>query len=315
MFGNTSAMTTTTMSLSVIDPCNRTGKITIPMEYVVETRGVLDHLRYAAMPQCVAPPAVKDLSLCLLFQKGRCNAGARCNQVHAAPEYVDHLRAVAASTKSCCARHGDVHSTSFIAESTVNLVNENGSETTYALVDFARTAALDNILRRSKQHGSVARVQSSRICRLSQRSSCKFGKDCKNIHLCRDATPVSAPPPLTAWSSRSSSHSAEEASIYAPSSTDSSFTTALGITGRCVAPSCHATLALEESTTMKTLDVSALTASDAFQSMRYDPLELPALDEESATCASSVNDFEAFVDALVDCGTSPMASPQWVVAP
>lgn len=305
MFGNTPS------SLSVIDPCNRTGKIVIPMEYVVETRGVLDHLRYAAMPHCTPPPAVKDLSLCLLFQKGRCNAGARCNQVHADPLFIDHLRAVAASTKSCCARHGDVHSVNFAVDTVVALSHEDGSEQLFSLVDFARTGALDNALRRAKQQGGVPRVLASRICRLSQRGSCKFGKDCKNIHLCAHAAPVMAaptmaPPPLTNWSSRSSSHNSCDSSsvTIAPSSVDSSFTvSALGITNR----------ALEESTTLKVLDLSALTASDAcFQSMRYDPLELPTLEDES-TCASSVTDFEAFVDALVDCGASTMASPQWMV--
>jgi len=304
MFGNAPS------SLSVIDPCNRTGKIVIPMEYVVETRGVLDHLRYNAMPHCTPPPAVKDLSLCLLFQKGRCNAGARCNQVHADPMFIDHLRSVAASTKSCCARHGDVHSVNFAVETTVALVNENGSETLFSLVDFARTGALDTAIRRAKQQGGVARVLAARICRLSQRGSCKFGKDCKNIHLCPNACPVvAAPPPLTSWSSRSSSHNSCDSSVtIAPSSADSSFTSAaLGITGR--------TQLLEDSATLKTLDISALTASDkCFQSMRYDPLELPTLEEDS-TCASSVTDFEAFVDALVDCTTSPMASPQWISAP
>jgi hypothetical protein len=181
------------LTIHVIDPLNRTGKVAIPAHHVTETKGLDDYKAAAAKREA------KDFSLCLLFQKGRCNAGTRCHQIHASPEYVTELRAQAAANKNCCAEHGDVHSAGFChASQTVTVVSmphhggggaAHGAdlleEKRYTLSCFARTAALDSILRSVKQLD--IRIPSSKLCRLHQMRRCKFGKDCKNIHLCPDA--------------------------------------------------------------------------------------------------------------------------------
>lgn len=172
-------------SIDVIDPCNRTGKINVPMKHVFETRGVVDHQRNPTKRD------VKDLSLCLLFQKGRCNAGARCHQVHVDVDFVCKLRDEAATAKNCCATHGDIHSTGYLQMSKdIYVLDAKGSRQTYAITSFGRTTALDNTMRRANGTPSVT---VAKICRLHTQGRCKFGKDCKNIHLCPNAKPV--PPP------------------------------------------------------------------------------------------------------------------------
>jgi len=172
------------LCLDVIDPCNRTGKISIPMQHVVGTKGVSD---FHSNP---AKRDGKELSLCLLFQKGRCNAGSKCHQVHADPEFVTSLREKALSAKNCCAAHGDVHSTGFSSVATTVTIYAGDDEHCYSLMSFARTAFLDGILRSAATKG--ARAPLSKVCRLHSQSRCKFGKDCKNIHLCSSACPIEA---------------------------------------------------------------------------------------------------------------------------
>jgi hypothetical protein len=70
-------------------------------------------------------------------------------------------------------------------------VNAQGEEVV-PLAAFARTAALDAALHKAKQFGTAARISRTRACRLHQNRRCKFGQDCKNVHLCNGAG-VSAP--------------------------------------------------------------------------------------------------------------------------
>src|SRR5262249_7312768 len=84
-------------AVEVIDPVNRTGKMVVPRQHISqETRGLLDHLVAEKTGQWArCNRTVRDLSLCLLFVKGRCHAGARCNQVHVDAPYVEEKRSQA----------------------------------------------------------------------------------------------------------------------------------------------------------------------------------------------------------------------------
>jgi len=162
------------LSISAIDPCNRTGKISIPANFLLSTRGSDDFLQ----------GKVKDLSLCLLFQRGQCKAGSKCHQIHADPCFVLSLREQAASGSNCCAAHGDVNSTGFLQlERSVAIFDASGAGSSFSLSRFGRTQLLDNYLRATQ---STCRVPASKICRLHTQGRCKFGRDCKNIHFCRD---------------------------------------------------------------------------------------------------------------------------------
>jgi len=165
-------------SIFVIDPANRTGKIRVPIAFVLPTRGSQEYL------DSVAP---KDLSLCLLFQKQKCNAGVKCHQIHVDRSYVDQVRQ-SSTGSNCCAAHGDPSSTGFeTANATISLVHPDGSVRTFPLSCFARTSLLDQVLRST--HPSK-RVSVGKICRLQTQGRCKYGRDCKNVHFCREIDPT-----------------------------------------------------------------------------------------------------------------------------
>lgn len=178
----------TGLSLEVIDPANRTGKIVIPMKYVTETRGVIDFRKNPAKRDG------KDLSLCLLHQRGRCKADDRCHQVHADSSFVEQLRAKAAAGSNCCATHGDCHSTGYLALTddvpAVALADGERGTKRYPIASFGRTQLMDTLLRNRK--GPEVRTTANKVCRLHLQSRCKFGRDCKNVHLCRDAKEITA---------------------------------------------------------------------------------------------------------------------------
>lgn len=80
--------------VDVIDPALCIGKITLPREKVFFTLG----LHYWDQGTCR-----RDLSVCCLFQQGRCHAADHCHQIHADRDYIAGLRRANASP-ACCPR-------------------------------------------------------------------------------------------------------------------------------------------------------------------------------------------------------------------
>lgn len=207
MFGHgSSAFSANNNGIEVIDPCNRTGKIVIPNRHVQETRGVQLWRDAVAAKRAAGTEGrstkVMDLSLCLLFQKGKCNAGSRCNQVHADSVFIETLRQKASTACNCCAEHGDVHSEGLAAESTLVIIDgmpSEGQKATYHIKSCARTKALEFFLRQaSRTQETDLIIPSGKICRLHSLNRCKFGRDCKNIHICHKAIPIPTQPKPTA---------------------------------------------------------------------------------------------------------------------
>lgn len=169
----------------VIDPLNRTGKIRVPLRHALETKGLTEALQaaeIAAFATAEDAPA-RDLSLCLLFQKGRCNAGARCRQIHVDVEFVESVRAAACSSNNCCAHHGDAHSQHLTRDPrSVVVIGDRGCVGEYPMAAFASTKGLEAVAVRIS--GAVIKVGANAICRLHSQGRCKFGRDCRNVHLC-----------------------------------------------------------------------------------------------------------------------------------
>jgi hypothetical protein len=272
---------------------------------------VTDFLEYKGNP----PPGAKDLSLCLLFQKGRCHAGARCNQVHASIDFINDVRERALAGKSCCARHGDVHSTSLDSPKPVIVTSDEGDRQ-FALNDFAITPALEGLLKRAR---GPLRVQSSRLCRLHLRGGCKFGRDCKNIHLCHTASPCETPatapkteilpaPLGTAFRALDISNRCESV-VNSRRSSHHEHTASLSEASSVRSPSEHS------ADWCMPLSVLSFTSGlQNFQGMRpveSDPLDI---DEAATECSMTVKDLAAFVDALVEIEPEEMVSPQWLCA-
>lgn len=183
--------------VTVLDPAFKAGLLQIPLEKTFETKGRNEWLRGLLR---------KDLSLCCLFQKGRCHAEENCHQVHADRAHVEALRAQLARIISCCAHCHDTAShapaaLSFFATHfgcgtrvVVATTDGSGAFNEIAADRVAYTTGLVqhfDALPLSEQQlaaGGVVVLPGKKVCRLHLRAACKYGKDCKSLHVCSTLT-------------------------------------------------------------------------------------------------------------------------------
>jgi len=167
----------------VIDPSNPTGKISVPSENVSNTVGKTKYVKNLQKPV----NKQKDFSICLLHHAGWCKLGAKCQQIHVDPAVVSNLRQVAGGS-NCCMGHGDQRSQEPTFTALVGnrmfcrLEKPDGRFEKLQLSQLSRTVALESAL---AAEGMVT-VPMTKVCRLHQEERCRFGRDCKNFHLCRD---------------------------------------------------------------------------------------------------------------------------------
>jgi len=170
----------------VLDPLNFGGLLKVPLPKTFETKGRNDWLKGILK---------KDLSLCCLFQRGKCHAGSKCHQVHADRNFVADMRAQNSHITSCCLRCGDTASSypagrAMFAElrsSGCNTINLHGS--IYPLDILAYTVGIASYMASAPRpqvlmSNDSLMIAATRVCRLHLRGGCKYGKDCKNVHVC-----------------------------------------------------------------------------------------------------------------------------------
>ena len=156
------------------------GRLWMPWQLVVPTSGLQRYL--TNHPH--AP------SLCVLFQNGRCNSRDKCNQIHVDISFATlvsealHLNAVS----NCCRMHGDLGSASndiFSALKTdIIEIRLPGMQSLSVSTD--RVAATFFWNRFVKESRRVLFFSPDRVCNLHQQNQCKYGVECKNVHVCRD---------------------------------------------------------------------------------------------------------------------------------
>jgi hypothetical protein len=152
--------------ITVVDPQRR--KLHVPLSAIQTTKALNGRL--------------KTPSLCLLFQSGRCRQGDNCYQVHVDPPTVARLRADVASLPCCCMLHGDCNC--HLADSALYEGRSLciAGQYNVPLSRVAYTAGLQRIL---QEESTSVTVNPSVLCRLhGQPGGCRFGADCKFIHVC-----------------------------------------------------------------------------------------------------------------------------------
>ena len=176
-----------TGTIAVLDPTGGRGLLHVPVSLTMPTRG---------RDEWLSGKLQKDLSLCTLFQKGRCHAHSNCFQVHADLEFVAKVRAEQASMISCCVGCGDSGSKgqeghTFLekhvpASTKLAITFPNGESRVVDRSSLAYTEGLVQqfVVHRSHVENGRLEVPVRRVCRLHLKSFCKYGKDCKNVHLC-----------------------------------------------------------------------------------------------------------------------------------
>ncbi|KPA85686.1 hypothetical protein ABB37_00071 [Leptomonas pyrrhocoris] len=152
--------------INVVDPQRR--KLHVPLSAIQTTKALNGRL--------------KTPSLCLLFQSGRCRQGDNCYQVHVDPATVERLRVDMESMPCCCLLHGDCNCHLVDPASYEGRALCIAGQYNVPLSRVAYTAGLQRVL----QGGATSvPVNPSVLCRLhGQPGGCRFGADCKFIHVC-----------------------------------------------------------------------------------------------------------------------------------
>eukprot|EP00669_Euglena_mutabilis_P005793 TRINITY_DN1739_c0_g1_i1.p2 TRINITY_DN1739_c0_g1~~TRINITY_DN1739_c0_g1_i1.p2 ORF type:complete len:283 (+),score=39.17 TRINITY_DN1739_c0_g1_i1:309-1157(+) len=137
-------------------------------------------------------------SLCLLFQKGRCNSQTLCNQVHVDRNFAHaiHRSLLSGSLSNCCRLHGDIPSNNSPHMATLMdrevLVEREGLPPME--VPQERMCMTMYWTRVPKHKRRQLIVPADRVCNLHQVNACKFGVECRNIHVCRELIAQADPP-------------------------------------------------------------------------------------------------------------------------
>jgi len=152
-------------SIRAVDPVGR-GVIEIPCAMLKETRGLSDHL---------VSTQTRDVSICCLFQRGKCRADSQCRQIHADRRFVEAQREKLQRVNTCCAFcEGQATPT----DVTVRLTGRaTEGVPPLSISRFQSTAGSQDL--------AVSREAAwTDVCRLHLQSSCKYGASCRNIHIC-----------------------------------------------------------------------------------------------------------------------------------
>lgn len=155
-------------TLEVIDPVS--GKLKIPAASVLNTKAI----HRGGTP-----------SLCLLFQAGQCRQGSKCHQAHADPKVVSQLRLDVMSQPTCCLEHGHCNAQLLVPTCIELTINTRGGGS--YVVPFSRLAATVGLQSLFEKQGSLQLFAGeASICSLHAAGRCKYAKECKFLHICRE---------------------------------------------------------------------------------------------------------------------------------
>ena len=130
-------------------------------------------------------------SLCMLYQRGKCRASVKCNQVHAHLAVVADLRGQ--GQHDCCLSHGDTPSndqnflfTYLLQKGDFLLTLASKKKVPVPWEKLARTACMDKMLEKKGDPSKPLKFGTSYVCRLHQDEKCRYGQDCHHMHVCRE---------------------------------------------------------------------------------------------------------------------------------
>lgn len=160
-----------TATVAAVDPIAKT-ILQVPAADVIPTAGLEDYLRKVSQ---------RDLSLCCLFQQGRCRADTGCRQLHANRAAIAQLRAEAARNHVCCPSCEGRRVPGALrllgrATATVPLIPCNHVVPTKVPLQWRDQPAGAGV--------RIAEVEWQSVCRLQLQGTCKYGSQCRNVHLC-----------------------------------------------------------------------------------------------------------------------------------
>eukprot|EP00759_Apiculatamorpha_spiralis_P014406 PhF_6_TR21055/c2_g1_i1/m.30315 len=179
---------TTRLGLTALDRANPINKIVaIPESRIIPTVGYRDYS--------------KELrSICLHHHVGTCTLGDQCDQLHVDPEYIHRTRIPQHVT--CCAAHGDAFTTEYASllgrfkfflrmpttASSAHHETSSSSSSQHQLQELSvnHVALTESLLPSNADPGIPIEIDVHQICRNHLNGHCKFNKECRHIHVCRE---------------------------------------------------------------------------------------------------------------------------------
>eukprot|EP00754_Rhynchopus_humris_P015434 Rhum_TRINITY_DN14440_c12_g1::Rhum_TRINITY_DN14440_c12_g1_i1::g.90673::m.90673 len=107
----------------------------------------------------------------------QCADGAACPFIHPDPSYV---RFLCEPNKPCCTFHGVEHTVDYKGK--VYMVNKNNQRCPLPLNRMMTTKGLKALV----TSPSSLVFSCNRVCRLHQEKRCQWGRECSNLHVCRE---------------------------------------------------------------------------------------------------------------------------------
>ncbi|KAJ9466050.1 hypothetical protein DIPPA_14925 [Diplonema papillatum] len=167
------------------DPGNRVTVIRVPFASTFETQGREAHVREEARGR------FRQISICILFHRGKCRSNRRCRQLHVDPAVIDKLRDETAGP--CCFVHGTCKRPDANGEVIV-IELQNGARRAFDRSFFSPTRGLQEFVKKDEA------VPEDHVCCLNKLSRCKWGSRCANVHFCREID-LSLIAPADSWCS------------------------------------------------------------------------------------------------------------------
>lgn len=154
----------TSACIDVVDPVAR-AVLAVPECHLLPTRGLEEYR---------AAPGTRDISLCCLFQKGRCRAQQSCRQVHADRNFVTALRAAQTDRARCCGHCSSSSEPACPVKLTGRATADMPALPSNRIVPTYGC----------RKPSDATTVDWSNVCRLQLQDSCKYGESCRNVHIC-----------------------------------------------------------------------------------------------------------------------------------
>ena len=158
----------------------------------------------SGMDRCLRRPAGRPASVCILFQRKRCTAGALCNQIHVQQHYMKRIHNALQCTASddfCCDLHRVVPQKPPANQckhfELCGIARDaNPEEPHRSPIWISVPGAMTLVAQTAYWKGEGATMSTSMfhthrvvplqdVCQRHQRGGCECGVDCKQMHLCR----------------------------------------------------------------------------------------------------------------------------------
>ena len=157
----------------VVEPTNAQSRIVIPYLKTEETVG-----RRVFFQQQEQTGLSSEVHICSSIIQGViCPQGESCSKIHPDRAF---LKFIIEPNKPCCPFHGTDHTVDYKGK--VFMINKNNQRCPLPLDRLMTTKGLRGLM----TSPTTLAFACNRVCRLHQEKRCQWGRECANLHICRE---------------------------------------------------------------------------------------------------------------------------------